>query len=185
MEIVAKQLGAGEGLVRAKNGSLVDAIALLNDGPVQKAFGPEGIVRRLVVDRRSTPAQAAVDNSGQWHSEFGPDNLQQSVVVPSLEDLGLNPDYYKTRAMLAPVMNDNVGSLPVVDLRLLDSNYNPVSGSTAQGTLSANGADEVLTSNFFDLPANGGGNYKIDFRAEVGKTATMRSQVLILQIVRK
>lgn len=184
MEIIAKQIGAGEGLVRAKNGSLVDAIALLNDGPIQRAFGPSGIVRRLVMERRSTPAQAVVDTSGQWHSEVGADALQQSVVVPSLADLGLNPEYYQIRTMLAPVMNDHVGSLPRVDLRLLNSQDQLVAGSMAQGTLSANGADEVLTSPFFTLPSVGG-VYKIDFRAESGKSATMRSQVLILQIIRK
>ena len=182
MEIVAKQIGAGEGLIE-KSGRLTDIVDLLNDGIVQAAYGAAGVVRRLVIDRRSTPVQANVDTSGQWHSTFGPDILQQAIYVPSLADLGFDDDNYKIEAKLAPIMNDNTGSVPVVDLRLLDSAYAPVPGSMAQGTLMAGGADEVLTGDFFDLPDPGA--YKIDFKAEAGKTATMRSQVLVLQIVRK
>ncbi len=121
-----------------------------------------------------------------WLFESNPPSIR-SVFVPSLADLGADPDLHKVEIRAGLLCSDPNQTEDVVDIRLVDlSAGQPVAGSQASAPLSGTDQDQIVWGPWVEAPTNN--SYLVDFRKQNDNsvsTATARNQFIHIRLLRR
>jgi len=184
IKIAAIQKGAYSPQVRLADGrsmSLADYCEkyIVNDTP-------GAVADFWVLENFYGTSLAQTPASEGWMSAAGA-VYYRGLFVPSLQDLGIDPNKYKVEVSAAAVVRDALGTADPVDIRLLSVPANTeISGAGATLVVSGEAKEEIVQGDWVEVPTNA--QYFVDIRKRnVGgiQTVQARRQLLFMRLVRR
>ena len=182
------QSGAYEQYVQLEDGtmkSLAEYVKefesqVLAPGTVMLSVHAEVLYHPLLSSISSPAAEA-------WALESSPAGGIKAIYVPTLEQLGADPEQYKLQAKAAVVALDFNATSDNVSIRVIDlSKTTPVAGSSATGALNGENSEQQIESEFFDITP--GLAYFVDARKHTDNSALAAAfarQELLIRVVKK
>ena len=186
--ITQVQSGAYEQFVQLQDGTLKSlaeyvkdmAGSMLAPGAVKLSVHAEVLYHPLLSSVNSPAGEA-------WVFESSPAGGIKTLYVPTLEQLGADPEAYKLQAKASVVALDFNATSDNVSVRVIDvAKSTAVAGSAATGALNGANAEQQVETGFFDITP--GLAYFVDARKHddySNLAAAFARQELLIRVVKK
>ena len=186
--ITTIQSGAYEQFVQLQDGTLKSLAQYVKE-MAQETSAPGAVMLSVNAEVLYHPLLSTVTSpaSEAWVYESSPAGGIKAIYVPTLEQLGANPEQYKLQAKATLVALDFNATSDNVSVRVIDlSKATPVAGSSATGPMNGENAEQQIESDFFDITP--GLAYFVDARKHNDNSALAAAfarQELLIRVVKK
>lgn len=185
--IVAAQRGGYDPYVQDNSGRQVNLVDYVRE-LLGELDGSGITTARFNVQNGYAGSSVAALADNEWVFDNPPSpTVLQSIVLPSVSDLGIDTEKYQVFAKTVLVVQDALNSAGTAQTRLVNMATGlPIAGSTATKEITTGNTEAVVESDWFECPTNG--NFFLDFRSSVSASANVfqgKRQTLLVRITRR